>query len=294
MSVIISVVIGYVLDMLIGTPKIFRKGKSNILKIVNKLYSRLSSKMAVLVTVILLLASGGIVYAFLSCIEYYNMVGSIIAESIICYFCISCKLIKNSAESVHKALKRGYIKNATKLFNKITENGQVDEPKEISENIIVMIMDSSIDKVIAPIFYMLIFGGVGGVVYKVLVIINDATGQVLARAVKNIAEFIPTRIAVLFMIVSAKVLKLDCKFGLKIFGRDRYNVKSINRGLPLAFCAGALGIRLKSKKSGAVIGDDKRPVTYGDITKAFEMINIASLLVLVALVAVRLIFVLFV
>lgn len=291
MSVVISVVIGYVLDMLIGTPKILKKGKLLILKGLKNLYSKISDKLAMVITIIFIVFSGLIVYGIIYCVEYYNMIASIVLQSIICYFCISCKLIKTSAESVHKALKRGYIKNATRLFSKITENGQIDEPKEIAENIIVMIMDSSIDKVIAPIFFIMLFGGTGGIVYKIIVIINDATGNIIARILKNIAELIPTRIALIFMLVSAKVLKLDCKAGLKILNRDRYNVSSLNRGLPLSFCAGALGIQLKSKKTGVVIGDAKRDVNHNDITKSFELINIASLLTLVGLVAIRLIFV---
>lgn len=294
MSVVISVVIGYVLDMLIGTPKILKKGKLLILKGLKNLYSKLSDKLALVVTIFVLIFSAVIVYGITYCIEYYNMIASIVLQSIICYFCISCKLIKTSAESVHKALKRGYIKNATRLFNKITENGQTDEPKEIAENIIVMIMDSSIDKVIAPIFFIMLFGGTGGVVYKLIVLINDATGNVLARILKNIAELIPTRIAMIFMFVSGKVLKLNCKDGIKILGRDRYKVSSLNRGLPLAFCAGALGIQLKSKKTGVVIGDAKRDINHNDIVKSFELINIASLLTLVGLVAIRLIFVLYI
>ncbi len=294
MSVVISVVIGYVLDMIIGTPKILKKGKLLILKELKNFYGKISGSLAIFVTIFIIAFSGAIVYGIIYFVEYYNMIASIMLQSIICYFCISCKLIKTSAESVHKALKRGYIKNATRLFNKITEKGQTDEPKEIAENIIVMIMDSSIDKVIAPIFFIMLFGGTGGVVYKVLVLINDATGNIIARILKNIAELIPTRVAMIFILVSAKVLKLNCKSGLKILNRDRYNVSSINRGLPLAFCAGALGIQLKSKKTGVIIGDAKRDVNYNDIIKSFELINIASLLTLVGLVVIRLIFVLYV
>lgn len=293
MSVIISIVIGYILDMLIGTPKILKKIKNLLSGIVKKLYSKLSSKAAVFATVIIIALVCGITYGIIFALKNYNMIAAIIVESIICYFCISCKDIKNSAERVHKALKRGYIKKATKLFKTITDNGEIDEPREIAENVIIMIMDAALDKVIAPIFYILIFGGAGGICYKLIVIINDATGQIFARILKNIAELVPARLASLFILISAKLLNMDCKNAVKIFLRDRYKVKSLNRGLILSLCAGALGVELNLRKSDAVIGDNNKIITHNDIKKTYEMINIASLLILVALVAVRLVVVLF-
>lgn len=294
MSVIISIVIGYVLDMIIGTPKIFKKVNSLFSGIVKRFYEKLKSKTAVLATLIILIVFGGFSYGIVYTLKYYNMIAGILAESIICYFCISCKEIKDNSDRVHRALKRGYIKRATKLFNTITENGEIDEPREIAENIIIMITDAAIDNVIAPIFYMLIFGGVGGVCYKMIVIINDSTGQIFARVLKNIAELIPARIAAFFILISSKLLSMNCKNAIKIFKRDRYNVKSLNRGLVLSICAGALDVKLNLRKSGAEIGDNNKVITHNDIKKTFEMINIGSLLTLVSLVAVRLVFVLFI
>ncbi|MDO4300839.1 MAG: cobalamin biosynthesis protein [Clostridia bacterium] len=293
MSVIISIVIGYLLDMLIGTPKFIRKLRVVFGALIKKLFSKLNLKVGVVVTLCILILFGGGIYALLRFIEYYNMIISIIAESVICYFCISCKDIKNNAERVHKALKRGYIKRATKLFNTITDNGEINEPREIAENIIVMIMDSSVDKVIAPMFYILVFGGFGGVCYKLIVIISNSTGSISARILKNIAEFIPVRFAVVFMFISAKLLKMDLKNGIKIFKRDRYKLKSLNRGLIMSLCSGVLCVQLNFRKSDAVIGDNNKVLTHNDIKRTFEMINIASLFAIVTFVAVRLFIVIF-
>lgn len=293
MSVIVSVVIGYVLDMLIGTPKILKKLRDAFGKVLKRLYLKIDSKFAIAVTFIILLVFGFLFYAVMRILKPYNMIFSIIAESIVCYLCISCKEIKDNSERVHKALKRGYIKRATKLFNTITDNGEINEPREIAENIIVMIMDSSVDKVIAPMFYILVFGGFGGVCYKLIVIISDSTGSISARILKNIAEFIPVRFAVVFMFISAKLLKMDLKNGIKIFKRDRYKLKSLNRGLIMSLCSGVLCVQLNFRKSDAVIGDNNKVLTHNDIKRTFEMINIASLFAIVTFVAVRLFIVIF-
>lgn len=292
MAVIVSVVIGYVLDMIIGTPKVIKKTRSFFCACIKWLYSKINSKIKVLVTIAAPLLLGCIVFETIELISNYNMVCSIAAESIICYFCISCREIKDNSERVHKALKRGYIKKATKLFNTITENGEITEPREIAENMIIMIMDSSIDQVIAPIFYILIFGGTGGVVYRMLSLICDSTGHMLARIFKNLAEFIPTRLAVVFMFISIKLLKMNFKTAYKIFRRDRYKLKSLNRGLIMSLCAGALNVELSFKKQSVDIGDNNKVITHNDIKMVFEMINISSLLVLIAFVAVRILFVL--
>lgn len=294
MSVIISIVIGYLLDMLIGTPSFIEKIRVVLAALIKKIYSKLNVRGAAVVTVFILILFSGGIYALLKFIEYYNMIISILVESVVCYLCISCKNIKNSAERVHRALKRGYIKKATKLFNTITDRCETSEPSEIAENIVIMIMDSAVDKVIAPMFYILLFGGAGGVCYKLIVLINDSTGQIFARVLKNIAELLPVRIAVIFIIISEKLLDMNCKNAFKIFKRDRYNVKSLNRGLILSLCAGALEIQLNLKKSDVVIGDKGKVVTHNDIKKTYEMVNIASLLTLVTLVVIRLLIVIFV
>lgn len=292
MAVIVSVVIGYVLDMIIGTPKVIKKARNFFYACVKKLYSKINSRVKVLVTIALPILFGIVVFKAVEFIADYNMIFSIVAESIICYFCISCREIKDNSERVHKALKRGYIKKATKLFNTITENGEITEPREIAENIIVMIMDGSIDRVIAPIFYILVFGSAGGVVYRVLSLISDSTRELTARVFKNLAEFIPTRLALVFMFISAKLLKMDCRNAYKVFKRDRYKLKSLNRGLIMSLCAGSLNVELSFKKQGVDIGDSNKIITHNDIKIVFEMINISSLLALITFVAVRILFVL--
>ncbi len=293
MSVIVSIVIGYVLDMIIGTPKFLKKIKGVFVRALKWAYSKINGKAAIPFTLLILAVGGGISYGLIHFINAYNSIAAIAVESILCYLCISCKEIKDSSERVHKALKRGYIKRATKLFNTLTDNGEINEPKEIAENIIIMIMDGSVDKVVAPIFYIIIFGSTGGIVYKLAVIINGATGRLFVRVIKNLADFIPTRVFALFLIIAAKILSLDCKNAFKIFKRDRYKAKSLNRGFVMSLCAGAAGCQFNIKKSDIVVGDNNNDVNYNHIKKIFELINIGSLLMLVVLAVIRIIIVLF-
>lgn len=294
MSVIVSIVIGYVLDMIIGTPKGLKKIKSIFIKFLRKLYKKINGKLGIILTVLILAAGGVLFYGITMVLKNFNMIYAIIFESIICYFCISCKDIKVTGERVHKALKRGYIKRATKLFNTLTDNGEINEPREIAENIIIMIVDESLDRVIAPVFYIIVFGGAGGVVYKLLTCINDASDSLFPRVLRNIADLIPARIAVLFMFVAGKTLKMNCKNAFKIFKRDRYKLKSLNRGLLMSVCAGALGIELNFRKSDVKIGDKKKITAHNDIKRTFEMINITSLLTLVVLAVIRILIVIFI
>lgn len=293
MAVVISVVIGYVLDMLFGTPRILKRLKLFLIKVLRLLYSEINNKLAILVTIIIGVGVSWVVYYGCMYLDKFNLLYTIIFESAICYLCISCKEIKVNSERVHRALKRGYIKNATKLFKTITDNGEINEPRGIAENIIVMITEESIDKVITPIIYIIAFGGVGGVAYRVISIISDATGQKFAKIVKNLSEVIPTRIATIFMFISVLLLKMNFKNSLKIFKRDRYSVKSLNRGLLISLCAGALDIKLHLRKTGTEVGDSNKIITHNDITKAFEIINISCLLTLVTLSVIRILIVVF-
>lgn len=293
MSVIISIVIGYVLDMIIGTPKIIKKLKNVITVFLKKMFRKMRGKTGIIFTLLIPAGGGAVFWGIMLLLKNYNMIYSIVFESIVCYFCISCKDIKENGERVHKALKRGYIKRATKLFNTLTDNGEINEPRDIAENIIIMIMDASLDRVIAPIFYIIVFGGTGGIVYKLLVMVNDCSEDLFARILRNTADFIPARVEVLFMFVSAGILKMNGKNAFKIFRRDRYKLRSLNRGLIMSVCAGALGVELNFRKSSVLIGDKNKVTTHNDIKRTFEMINIASLLTLVVLAAIRILIVLF-
>ena len=81
------------------------------------------------------------------------------------------------------------------------------------------------------------------------------------------------------MVLSAFVLKFDCKNAWRIFLRDRYNHKSPNSAQTEAACAGALHIRLGGDAyyfgeliHKPTLGDNDRSIAAEDICKANRLL----------------------
>ncbi len=295
MSVVISVVIAYLLDMLIGTPPFVRGIKSGLSTIINNVYSRIDKRLACVLTLVLLIGVGTGVYFAVDILKDYNMILAIIAEGIICFFCISCREVKDNGERVCRPLRKGYVKSAARLYQSFFDAEEKD-PEKIAEKTLMITTNSSLDKVMAPIFFILLFGCTGGVTYKLISLIAESAHQKFAIALKNICDIVPVRIQVFFMQRSAGLLKLDKTMGKRIYKRDRYKLDSLNSGLIPAYCAGALNAELYLGREEPVIGKTSRSkrINADDIIKSCELINLSALLAFVVLVALRLAVVIFV
>ena len=110
----------------------------------------------------------------------------------------------------------------------------------------------------------------------------------------DVANFIPSRISALFMLLSGKLLKMNVKNGLKVFLRDRFNHKSPNSAQTESVVAGLLGLRLAGdayyhgilhKKK--YIGDELRKIEYDDIPRVCRLLYATSFLSLIIFSAVK-------
>lgn len=294
MSVVISVVIAYLLDMIIGTPAFVKGIKSGLSAIIKNVYSRISSALAIALTIVLILGIGAGVFYGIGFLKDFNMILAIIAEAVICFFCISCREVKDNGERVCRPLRKGYVKSASRLYHSFFDAEEKD-PEKIAEKTLIITTDSSVDKVISPIFFILLSGCTGGVVYKLISLIAESTHQGLALALKNICDFVPARLQVFFMKRTAGLLSLDKTMGRRVYKRDRYKLGALNRGLIPAYCAGALNAELYLGREEPIIGktSKSRRISADDIIKSCELINLSALLAFVVLVAVRLVAVIF-
>ncbi len=292
MSLVIGLVFGFVLDMFFGTPKVLKSIYNFIFKSVKDLYKKISKRNAILVTIFVPLIICVLFYYLVFFIKNKNISALIVFESIICYLCISNKEIKKNSERLFRALKKGYNKNASRIINNIQREENLTEPSEIVERVIILTDDEALDKVIAPIFYILFFGVGAGVFYKVISIIADSTNFGLARFLKNLFELIPARLGILFITLSIKLQKFNIKKALEVLKRDRYNIKDANRGLFLCLSAGALDMSISL--NGAFFGNGNPNLNHKYIRYNYEIINIGILLNFVILVLIKLLCVIFI
>lgn len=307
--------LGYALIPLIafGIDTVYGDPRSNLHPVVlignlisffeSKLYtSSASSPHTLLVkgilTVILVLLSVGIISGFLvylgikSGFLLYASIGSIIL-----YFTITPRALARDGLEIYHLLKDGNLTEARKKLSWIvgrdTEN--LDE-SDIARGTVETIAENTTDGIISPLFWYLIFGPVGAVLYRagntmdsMLGYMNDRYlyfGRFAAR-LDDVLNYIPARITYLLFVAAAYILKLDWKNAVIICRRDAKKHPSPNGGYAEATVAGALHIRLGGynyydgkPEFREYMGDPERPLCADDIKETVMLMYGATVIFL--------------
>jgi adenosylcobinamide-phosphate synthase len=241
--------------------------------------------MLIVMTLIITL---GISLALLVICYKINVVLGIVMEGVLCWISLSIKSLSVCARGVFRAAKTGNITSARRYLKKIScrdvDGLDMDESikcavETVSENVT--------DWIIAPIFWICIFGGLGGIFCRCINILDNTVGyktescknfgKIPAR-LDDVIMFIPARIAALLMRLNVKFLHLDSNGAGKIYKRDRKKSPSPNSGCTQAVCAGALGISICGDEyyegqlvRKSVIGNSTKPAEAEDVYWANQL-----------------------
>jgi adenosylcobinamide-phosphate synthase len=153
------------------------------------------------------------------------------------------------------------------------------------------------DGVIAPLFYLLLFGLPGIAVYKAINTMDSMIAYKTERyfyfgkpaaIVDDIANYIPARLTAVLIVLLAK----DKRRAWQCLLKDGNKLESPNAGYPIAAMAGVLGIALGGDasyhgrvKHKPVLGLPVNPVDKSVLTKALQMKTGINLIVLTLLTA---------
>lgn len=153
------------------------------------------------------------------------------------------------------------------------------------------------DGVVAPLFYLLLFGLPGIVVYKAINTMDSMiaykTGRYFyfgktAAIVDDIANYLPARLTALLIVLLAQ----DKRLAWQCLWRDGNKLESPNAGFPIAAMAGALGVALGGDacyhgqlKHKPVLGLPINPVNKAALVQALAMKTGINLIILSLLAA---------
>ncbi|MGZ5621243.1 MAG: adenosylcobinamide-phosphate synthase CbiB [Methylobacter sp.] len=153
------------------------------------------------------------------------------------------------------------------------------------------------DGVIAPLFYLLLFGLPGIAVYKAINTMDSMIAYKTERyfyfgktaaIVDDIANYIPARLTALLIVLLAE----DKRRAWQCLLRDGNKLESPNAGYPIAAMAGALGVALGGDasyhgriKHKPTLGLPINPVDKSALTQALRMKTGINLIVLTLLTA---------
>ncbi len=302
----LAIFLGFLLDFVLGDPQNpFHPIRfiGNMINFGDNIYKRskirnpiLSFILGVVLTLFVIAISYGTSFFIIKVFYKIHMVLGFILEVILSYFLFAQRALKDESMKVYYALNEGNIELARKNLSFIVGR----DTKSLSKNSIIKaavetVSENLSDGVIAPLFFMLVFGIPFGFLYKAVNTLDSMIGYKneiyeyfgkFAARLDDILNLFPSRLASLFMILSSWILGFNFKGAINIYKRDRYKHKSPNSAHTESVCAGALNIMLGGDNyyggilvNKPTIGDNLREADILDIKSANKMMYLTSILV---------------
>ena len=225
-------------------------------------------------------------------------------EVIWCWQALAVRDLKVEAMRVQKALETEGLEAARKAVSRIVgrDTEALDE-KGVARAAVETVAENFSDGVIAPLAYMLLGGAPLALAYKAINTMDSMVGYKNARylhfgrvpaKLDDAANYLPSRLAALLLIAAARLTGEDAASAWRIWRRDRRKHASPNSAQCEAAMAGALGLRLCGpasyfgvKHDKPWIGDRRREIVPGDISRACRLEYTGALLGLAVLGMVR-------
>ena len=312
-----AVIVGFIIDFFVGDPysiphpvvgigkwisffdRHLRRGNSNPKDV----------PRGALTVILVALISTAVPAAVLTAAWLIHPLVYFAVSSVMCWQLLAARQLIREGKKVQRALEKGDTEGARYAVSMIVgRDTDVLDEKGITRAAVETVAENTSDGVIAPLFWLFLFGAVGGFFYKSVNTMDSMLGYKnekylyfgrAAAKTDDFVNYVPARISALLMIVSAPLCRLDMKNAWRIFCRDRYKHASPNSAQTESVCAGALGVRLAGDavyggvvKKKEFIGDPTREIEPMDITRAGHLMYLSSLLTLVIGTGVRFIIVL--
>lgn len=317
-SHISAVFLGCALDALIGDPHWLLHPVCAIGWLITKLertFRRLfktderSERLAgTFMAVSVLLLTGLAAYLILAAAYALHPFVGIAVESVMCGQMMAWRSLKLESMKVCHALEHGDVEGARTAVSMIVGRDTKSlTDMGITKAAVETVAENTSDGIIAPLFYMVLGGGLGIVLYKAVNTMDSMVGYKnekylnfgrTAAKLDDVCNYIPARLSAVLMIAAGFLLELSeravsavgkrkkeqryysGKNGIRIFKRDRRRHKSPNSAQTESVCAGVLRIELAGNayyfgklNEKPMIGDDLRPVEYRDIRRANSLMT---------------------
>lgn len=303
LAAILPIIIGFAIDLILGDPYALPHPIRLIGTLISKLeaFTRKHFKSlrfgGVFLGVTVLFLSTSVPFLILFFSYKLNIILGIAVESILCYYLIAPKCLRDESMKVYRAINENDIEKARKAVSMIVGRDTIClDQSGIIRAAVETVAENTSDGVTAPIMYMSVGGAALGFFYKAANTMDSMIGYrnekyadlgCFAARLDDVLNFIPSRLTALTMVFSAYILGMNGRNAFKIWRRDRRKHASPNSAQTESACAGALDVRLAGdayyfgrlhKKE--FIGDDSRPIENEDIRRANRLMYCTSVIIL--------------
>lgn len=307
----LPIILGFIIDLFLGDPytlphpiRLIGTLITSLERTVRRVFANNLRLGGIILSIIVLTISTAVPLAILFAFYKINLWLGIAAESVMCYYLIAPKCLRDESMKVYSAINENDVEKARKAVSMIVgrDTEKLDEIG-IIKAAVETVAENTSDGVTAPLMYISVGGAALGFFYKAANTMDSMIGYKnekyadigkFSAKLDDFLNFIPSRLTALIMIFSAYLLKFNSKNAFKIWRRDRRKHASPNSAQTESVCAGALEIQLAGdayyfgelhKKD--YIGDNIRPVENEDIRRANRLMYCTSVIVLIFSAAVR-------
>ena len=164
-----------------------------------------------MVFLVLLMSTAAVLFLLKVCGRIHLYL-RLLAEGILCGRLLALRSLGEAGFSVRDPLLQNDIEGARKAVSMIVgrDTDRLDE-EGIARAAVETVAENTSDGVTAPLFYMILFGGIGGIFYKAVNTMDSMTGYKNARyryfgtaaaRLDDVMNFIPARLTALTMILA--------------------------------------------------------------------------------------------
>ncbi|MEW6356536.1 MAG: adenosylcobinamide-phosphate synthase CbiB [Planctomycetota bacterium] len=204
---------------------------------------------------------------------------------VVLYTTLAARDLMRHSMDVYRALKADNLDEARRRVGLIVgrDTGRLDEPGVVRAAV-ESVAENLVDGVTAPLFFGVLAGPVGAMLYKAVNTLDSTFGYKderyidfgwVSAKVDDVVNYIPARLTAPLVAIAAVLLRCRVMAALRILFRDGRKHASPNAGLTEAAVAGALGVQLGGLNyydgeavEKPTIGDPIVPLERSHITRA--------------------------
>ena len=221
----------------------------------------------------------------------------IVFDALIVFFCLAGTSLIREVRAVFLALDRSLDEGRRQVARIVGRDTAELSAQEVRTAALETLAENLSDGVIAPLFWFALLGTPGMLAYKMVNTLDSMIGYKTDRYrlfgcwaahIDDVANYIPTRLTALLMVLVA-----GKPFLIQFVWRNGKNHASPNSGYPEAALAGILNCRFGGPHfyfgqlfPKPYIGENERPLTTRDMKTAVR-VNRATEVIMVLLVACR-------